>query len=123
MVEAAGIEAKSLALLDLLYVGLMAPNTGPKASQPGQGQELASDADVEMGTAPLGQRVTSRTLQEHKISIKSEGDIEDSTETDSCLEEVNHAWPFLSHDLRRMIAAVVRAATASNHQKNNSEPF
>lgn len=121
--EAAGIEAKSLALLDLLYVGLMAPKAGLEVSQPGQGQELTSDANIEMGTAPQDQPAASRTLQEHKTSIKSEGEVQDSTEVDSYLDEVNHAWAFLSHDLRRMITAVVRAATASNHRENNSNPF
>jgi hypothetical protein len=91
-------------------------------SQAAQAQGLASDADVELGTTPQGQTVTSRTLQEHRISIKSEREIQDSTEADSYLEEVNHAWPFLSHDLRGMITAAVRAATFSKHRENRSEP-
>ena len=70
MVEAAGIEAKSLALLDLLYVGLVVPKAGLETSQPGQAQELASDPDVELGTTPQDEPVESRTLEEHRISIK-----------------------------------------------------
>lgn len=97
----AEIEAKSLTLLDLLYVGLVVPKAGLEASQSGQAQELASDPDVELGTTPQDDPVESRTLEEHKISIKS-------PEESSDLAIVVGAWDLLPASLRRR---VLKAAT------------
>ena len=108
--EAAGIESKSLPVLDLLYAGLMGPNAGQDVSQPGQGQDLASGGSVELGTVAQGEPVTSRTDQEHKISIKSKDAHQDSDNADSQLEELNRAWPFLTPQLRMMVMAAIRRA-------------
>jgi len=122
MVEAAGIEPKSLPVLDLLYAGLMGPKAGQGVSQPGQGQNLTSGGSVELGTEAQGEPVTSRTDQEHKISIKQEASDRRAPDgPDPQLQEVVAAWPLLPSALRGTIAAVVRAVNASGQVRDPSE--
>ncbi len=106
MVEAAGIEANSLPCMDLPGLGQTASKAGQKASQPGQAQDVASESGVELGTGAQGQPVESRTLEEHKISIKLPEGFEN-------LSVVIEAWELLPLSFREEVFRAAKKVLAS----------